>query len=187
MDGTGTLATRPGLWTALISATIYLILGYLLLLPRGEPVAPGIGPPLSLATAVSNGLTFAFLTAGWLTIRRGDRVRHRRYMVLAFLSITAFLLLYVVRQALAGTLHFGGPEVLYRFVYLPILIPHLAISTLCIPPVVYNFVVGLTRPLHRVGATLHPAVGRVVVPLWMVSSAMGLVVFALLQGYSVGG
>lgn len=178
-----TLHDRPGLWTGIVSLAIYAVLGYLLLAPRGPPLAPELGPPLSLGTAVANALTFSFLTAGWLAIRAGHRRRHRTLMVLAFLSIGSFLVLYVTRQYLAGTLAFGGPPILYAAVYLPILIPHLAVSAVSVPPVVYNFIVGLTRPLNQVGRTLHPRVGRVIVPLWMMSSLMGLAVFALLQTY----
>lgn len=104
-------------------------------------------------------------------------------MELALLSISAFLVLYVTRQYVVGTLAFGGPPLLYRWIYLPLLLPHLAVSAAAVPPVLYNFLVGVTRELHEVGLTLHPRVGRVVVPLWMLSSALGLVIFALLQAF----
>jgi putative membrane protein len=178
------LKERPGLWTALISVTIYAVLGYLLLAPRGPPIAPELREPFSLATAASNALTFSLLAAGWLSIRAGNRERHRTFMELALLSISAFLILYVSRQWIVGTLRFAGPEVLYLYVYLPLLIPHLIISAVCVPPVVYNFLVGLTRSMDEVGMTLHPKVGRIVVPLWMISSAQGLVIFSLLLIYS---
>lgn len=171
---------RPALWAALVSGVIYLVLGLLLLAPRGEPPMPWLRLPLSTATAASNGLTFAFLLVGWLYVRAGKLKRHRLMMELALGSISAFLVLYVTRQYLVGTIPFGGPEALYLYFYLPLLLPHLAISATCIPPVVYNFTVGLTRELGEVGSTLHPRVGRIVVPLWLLSSSMGLVVFALL-------
>jgi putative membrane protein len=169
-----------------ISASIYVTLAYLLLVPRGEPIAPWLREPFSIATAASNALTFGLLAAGWVSIRAGNRERHRTFMELALLSISAFLILYVSRQWIVGTLRFGGPEALYLFVYLPLLIPHLVISTVCVPPVVYNFLVGLTRSMDEVGATLHPKVGRIVVPLWMLSSAQGLVIFSLLQLFPGG-
>jgi putative membrane protein len=181
-----TVGDRPGIWAALVSALIYLTLGILLLVPRGAPPAPALGPPLSVLTAVANALTFLFLTTGWLSIRAGNRLRHRALMELAFLSIVSFLALYVTRQILSGTLAFGGPEGLYLGVYLPLLLVHLAISTATVPPVIYNFLVGLSRPLNRVGATLHPRVGRIIVPLWMASSLMGLTVFALLRLFPAG-
>lgn len=180
------LTDRPGLWAGIVSAAIYLVLGYLLLLRQGEPQAPSFGPPLSVATALANGLTFAFLTVGWVAIRARRLRRHRTFMELAFLSIGSFLVLYVTRQFLAGPIAFEGPPLVRSAVYLPILITHLAVSAVSIPPVVYNFLVGLTRPLNRVGETLHPRVGRIIVPLWMASSLMGLVVFGLLQVYRVG-
>lgn len=175
---------RPGLWAAAVSLLLYAVLAYLLLAPRGEPAFPEWGFVLSLSTAAANGLTFLLLGAAWWAIRTGRARRHRLLMELALASILGFLILYVGRQYLVGTFAFGGAGLL-RVAYLAILLPHLAISSLAIPPVVYNFLVGLTRPLHEVASTLHPRVGRVVVPLWMTSSAMGLVVFGLLQVFPV--
>lgn len=177
------LRRRPGVWAGLLSAAVYLVLGYLLLAPRGPPPFPELRLPFSLATAASNGLTFVLLAAGWRAIRARRRERHRLLMELALLSITAFLALYVTRQYVVGTLAFGGPPPLHRWVYLPLLLPHLALSATAVPPVLYNFLVGMTRELREVGLTLHPRVGRVVVPLWLLSSALGLGVFALLQAY----
>jgi putative membrane protein len=174
---------HPGVWAGLVSGAVYLSLGVLLLAPRGPPPAPELGPSLSVLTAVANALTFSFLAVGWVAIRAGNRLRHRTFMELAFVSIASFLALYVTRQILSGTLAFGGPEALFLGVYLPVLIVHLAISTTTVPPVLYNFLVGLSRPLDRVGATLHPRVGRIIVPLWLASSLMGLLVFALLRIY----
>ncbi len=104
-------------------------------------------------------------------------------MILALLSISSFFILYVTRQYLVGTLEFEGPEAVYRLVYIPVLIPHLALSAAAVPPVIYNFIVGLTRRMSEVGQTPHPRVGRIVVPIWLMSSTLGLVVFALLQYY----
>ncbi|MDX1534582.1 MAG: DUF420 domain-containing protein [Thermoplasmata archaeon] len=178
-----TVGDHPGRWAALISGVIYLTLGLLLLVPRGAPPASDLGPSLSILTAAANAFTFLFLTFGWLAIRRGNQVRHRRLMELAFVAVVTFLALYVARQVLAGTLSFGGPPALYTAVYLPLLSVHLAISTATVPLVIYNVLVGLSRPLSRVGQTPHPRVGRVIVPLWMASSLMGLSVFALLRAF----
>lgn len=178
-----TFGQRPGLWAGVISLAIYVVLGLLLLGPRGMPPAPWLRQPLSVATAIANALTFTFLTAGWLSIRAGRAHRHRLFMEMALVSISAFLILYVSRQYMVGTLQFEGPKVLYRYLYIPLLIPHLAISAACVPPVIYNFIVGLTRDMSRVGQTLHPKVGRVVVPLWLLSSILGLVIFFMLQYY----
>ncbi len=177
---------RPGLWAGLVSVIVYLILGFLLLVRQGPAPTPWLRLPLSIATAASNALTFGLLAAGWVAIRSGRPTRHRLLMELALVSISGFLILYVTRQYLVGRLPFEGPEMLRVFVYLPLLIPHLAISAACVPPVIYNFIVGLTREMGKVGMTLHPLVGRVVVPLWLLSSAQGLTIFALLQYYHAG-
>lgn len=173
------------MWAAISSVAIYFILGFLLLGPRGAPPDPSLRLPLSVATATSNALTVGLLTAGWLSIRAGQRKRHRLLMIMALLSISSFFILYVARQYVVGTLEFEGPEAVYRLVYIPILLPHLVLSAAAVPPVIYNFIVGLTRRMSEVGLTPHPRIGRIVVPIWLLSSTLGLIVFALLQYYHV--
>ncbi len=180
------LEERPGVWAAVISAVIYALLGFLLLAPSGAPPKPELRLPLSAATAAANACSIGLLVGGWISVRGGQRERHKLLMTLALLSISSFLVLYVSRQYIVGTLQFEGPEALYRAVYLPLLIPHLALSAAAVPPVIYNFIVGLTRRMGDVGATLHPQVGRIAVPIWLLSSTLGLLVFGLLQYYRLG-
>ncbi len=180
------LRDRPGVWTAIASAIVYLVLGLLFLFPRGDAPTPELRLPLSVATAASNALTIGLLSAGWIYIRSGRTRQHRLLMILAMVTISGFLILYVSRQYLVGTLEFEGPEVLRQYVYLPLLYPHLVLSAAAVPPVIYNFLIGISRRLDEVGMTRHPLVGRIVVPVWLLSSALGLVIFTMLQYYHFG-
>lgn len=99
----------------------------------------------------------------------------------AFLLIMAFLIMYVTRVYLGGIKAFGGPEVVYRWVYLPTLTIHVSLSILSIPLVVYNVLVGLTYPLGELRRTAHPKVGRWAVALWSTSLTLGIVVYVMLN------
>jgi putative membrane protein len=94
--------------------------------------------------------------------------------------ISLFLLMYVTRIYLGGIKEFPGPENLYYYGYLPILIVHLTLSILCIQPVLYVALIGLTHRIEDIPRTRHRRVGRMAVPMWILSLALGLVVYVLL-------
>ncbi len=94
--------------------------------------------------------------------------------------IFLFLVMYVTRIYLGGIKEFSGPESVYVYLYLPVLIIHLALSIICIQPVLYVALIGLTRKIEDIPATKHRLVGRIAVPLWILSLALGLVVYVML-------
>lgn len=174
----------PLLGTLLATLSIYALLSYLLLAQRPVSQGPGftllVGVLPHLIAAVNLG-ALACLLLGWRAIRRGRVPMHRRFMGSAFLLIMAFLIMYVTRVYLGGIKAFGGPEVVYRWIYLPTLTIHVSLSILSIPLVVYNVLVGLTYPLGEVRPTAHPKVGRWAVALWSTSLTLGIVVYVMLN------
>ncbi len=91
-----------------------------------------------------------------------------------------FLALYLYRLTIVGTTPFGGPDAVYRFVYLPVLAVHITLAIVCIPLVYYVLLIGLTHPVSAIPATRHRRVGRVAATLWLVSFSLGIVVYLLL-------
>lgn len=167
-----------------LTAAVYAVLGYAL---SGEPPAT-LHPALARLVALAPHLIAAINTAaliclrlGWRAIRAGRIATHRRYMLAAAALISAFLVLYVTRVALGGTKAFPGPAAVRAYLYLPMLTVHILLSILSVPPVIYNLLVGLTRPSSAVRATAHPRVGRAAVAMWSVSLTLGLGVYALLN------
>ena len=94
--------------------------------------------------------------------------------------IFLFLVMYVTRIYLGGVKEFPGLESLYLYLYLPVLIIHLALSIICIQPVLYVASIGLTHRIEDIPQTKHRIVGRIAVPMWNLSLALGLVVYVLL-------
>jgi putative membrane protein len=168
--------------TAVITLLAYSILGYLL---TGRPETVGSDNPLSLvlphAIAVVNLSALVSLQLGYRAVRHGEIGRHRLYMLLSFILISAFLVMYVTRLILGGVRQYGGPEILRLYIYLPALTIHLALSIVSIPLVLYNISVGLTTDLGRVRSTGHPTVGRWAVRLWSASLALGILVYLMLN------
>ncbi|MBB6645260.1 DUF420 domain-containing protein [Halobellus ruber] len=113
-------------------------------------------------------------------VRRGRIGRHRTLMMATLGLFAAFLVLYLYRITLRGTTAFGGPDAVYRFVYLPTLGVHILLAVACIPLLYYVALVALTRPVHAIRESRHPRVGRIAASLWFVSFLLGDVVYLLL-------
>lgn len=112
--------------------------------------------------------------------RRGRIGRHRAFMITTLGLFAAFLVLYLYRLTVRGTTAFGGPDAVYRFVYLPTLGVHILLAIACIPLLYYVALLALTRPIPAIRDSLHPRVGRVAASLWFVSFLLGDVVYLLL-------
>lgn len=178
------LVRRPGVVAVFLAALVYAALGYALTAEPPTRLPPAVARLVALAPhliAIINATALACLLLGWRAVRAGRIVRHRRYMVAAAALISAFLVLYVSRVALGGTKAFPGPTAVRAYLYLPILTVHILLSILSVPPVIYNLLVGLTRPAGAVRMSAHPRVGRVAVAMWSVSLTLGLGVFLLLN------
>jgi len=130
--------------------------------------------------AFVNALALVLLASGWWFIRKGFIKLHRIVMPSALGLIFLFLVMYVTRIYLGGVKEFPGPESVYLYVYLPILIIHLVLSIICIQPVLYVAFIGLTHRIEHIPRTKHKIVGRIAVPMWILSLALGLAVYRLL-------
>ena len=120
------------------------------------------------------------ILAGVRWIRRGHVVHHRRAMLASLGLFATFLLLYLYRVAIHGPTTFGGPEVLYTYLYLPLLAVHMVLAIVCIPLLYYVLLLALSHPVTDLGGTRHPRIGRVAASLWVTSFALGFAVYLLL-------
>ncbi|MFC3476944.1 DUF420 domain-containing protein [Halobacterium litoreum] len=130
--------------------------------------------------AAISATAIATILAGWRWIRRGDVDKHRAAMLSTTLLFAAFLGLYLYRLVVHGTTEFPGDGAVYTFVYLPVLIIHMGLAMVCIPLVYYVLLLAGTRPVAEIYDTNHAKVGRVAAALWLVSFALGIVVYLLL-------
>lgn len=176
---------HPVAVTVALSAVGYaLVIGtFLGVLPRG------VYPDLSVwwvnrladAIAVINTAALVALVAGWRWIRRGDVDRHRWAMLAAFGLILLFLVLYLSKVGGGGTKEFVGPTVPY-YAYLSMLAVHVLLSILAVPLVVYQVVTGLSHtPAELRQLARHRRVGRIAATAWIVSLALGVVTYLLLN------
>jgi len=145
-------------------------------LPRSETLIAVVPHVNAVISVVAVGT----IAVGWRAIRRGNVDRHRAAMVAAFVLFVAFLVLYFYKVILAGPASFGGPDVVYRFVYLPILAIHVLLAVVTLPLLYYVLLLATTRPVSALPDSPHPRVGRVAASLWITSFVLGIVVYLLL-------
>lgn len=131
---------------------------------------PHINAMLSL-TAIGT------ISYGVVSIRRGEVQQHRRTMLASAGLFALFLLLYLYRISLEGPTSYPGPGLLYQYVYLPMLAIHILLAVLCIPFVYYALLLASTHSISRLPETNHPRAGRIAAALWLISFALGVLVY----------
>lgn len=171
----------PALTAVLTIVSLGLVFGAVL---GAAPALPRLSDPVLRAiphvNAVLSAVSIGTIALGWRAIRRGAIRRHRLLMVTSTVLFASFLVLYLYRVALEGPHSFAGPNVLYRWLYVPILAIHILLAIVCIPLLYYVLLLAGTRPIDEIPETVHADVGRVAASLWLVSFALGIVVYLLL-------
>jgi putative membrane protein len=173
----------PALTGLLSAISLALVFGAVLgALPAGTlPRAPaGVVNAIPQINAAVSLVAIGTIATAWRAIRRGNVERHRALMLTSLVLFVAFLALYLYKVALEGPAPFPGPETIYQFVYLPVLGIHITLAIVCVPLLYYVLLLALTRPIEELPRTNHRRVGRVAASLWLVSFALGVVVYTML-------
>lgn len=135
---------------------------------------------LPAVNATLNGLCTVLLTAGYIFIKRGNKIAHRNCMISALLTSSVFLICYVTyhykMKQVYGEAHtrFLDPA-WFRPYYLAILFTHL-IGAFAIVPLV---IITTTRAL-RERFDAHKRIARWTWPIWMYVSITGVIIYLLL-------
>jgi uncharacterized membrane protein YozB (DUF420 family) len=135
---------------------------------------------LPAVNASLNGLSAAFLAAGYFFIRQKNKIAHRNCMVAAFVTSVIFLICYLTYHTWLGVvLHRGPTRFLepqwFRPFYLAILLTHTILAIVIVPMIL----VTLNRA-RRQDFEAHKRIARWTWPLWMYVSVTGVVVYWLL-------
>ena len=130
---------------------------------------------LPAINASLNGLSAILLTAGYLSIRAGNKTAHRNCMIAAFTTSVIFLGCYLTYHFTVRTItHFVEPA-WFRPIYLTILLTHTVLAVVIVPLILIT----LNRArLERF--ELHKKIARWTFPLWLYVSVTGVVVYLLL-------
>ena len=175
---------RPGALTAVLTVVGYaLVLGTLV---GGLPIYPEISRGtvnlLSHAIAGINTTATILLVLGWRWIRKGEVDKHRAAMGSAFVLILVFLVLYLLKTGGGGTKEIDLAMGPIKIAYLAMLAIHVLLSILAVPVVLYALILAVTHtPTELRNETPHKRIGRIAAGSWIVSLALGVVTYLMLN------
>lgn len=174
----------------LATTVILSIVGYALVIGTFSGLVPAaVFPDLTIeqvnrladAIAVVNTVATLTLLSGWYWIRQDEVTKHRIAMGTGFGLILLFLVLYLTKIGGGGTKEFVGPTLPY-YAYLGMLAVHIVLSIVAVPVVLYALVLGLTHtPRELRTETPHRRIGRIAAGAWILSLALGVVTYLLLN------
>jgi len=190
----GRVREHPRATTLLLAAVGYAAVVGVFAVPSVQALFPELSLGqvnlLAHAIAVVNTLAVTSLAAGWYWIRNDEVSKHAHAMLSAFVLILLFLSMYLPKVAGGGTKEFVldsayGWVPLWEWVYpayLAMLAIHILLSILAMPLVLYAVVLGLTHtPTELRTETPHRTVGRVAAGTWILSLALGVITYLLLN------
>jgi uncharacterized membrane protein YozB (DUF420 family) len=134
---------------------------------------------LPALNACLNATSAMLLATGYVLIRSGRRVAHKRVMIAALVSSALFLTSYLVYHAQVGSVRFRG-EGPVRRVYFTILLTHTVLAVVIVPLVATTLVPALRGRFDR-----HRRLARITLPLWAYVSVTGVVIYWMLYRLAV--
>ncbi|HZP23516.1 MAG TPA: DUF420 domain-containing protein [Terriglobales bacterium] len=136
-------------------------------------LSPSFFPALD---AVLNGSSALLIGSGLYLIKRGRRQAHKRLMLAAFVTSSAFLVSYLYYHLVlrAGVTRFQG-QGFSRPLYFGILISHTILAALVVPFVLITLARALKGRFDR-----HKKIAPYTWAIWMYVSVTGVVIYLML-------
>jgi uncharacterized membrane protein YozB (DUF420 family) len=148
--------------------------------------------PLVHVNATLNALATVLLVVGYLLIKRGRVMAHKRVMLSAFAVSTVFLLCYLWYHYRVGRVEFTHPGII-KVIYLMILASHIVLAATVPVLAIWTIYLGLRATgsfgrgdVAETGQDLavyrakHRRVARWTYPIWLYVSVTGVVVYVML-------
>jgi protein SCO1/2 len=141
---------------------------------------PGWAMRLPSVNAGLNSLSILLLVSGYASIRAGHKLRHRNFMIAAFVASAAFLGCYLAYHWALGEYTgqhgraFIGPD-WGRITYYLILIPHVILAALVPFLSIRVFWLAFAGRWES-----HKRLARVTFPIWMFVSVTGVIIYVML-------
>jgi uncharacterized membrane protein YozB (DUF420 family) len=129
---------------------------------------------LPAVNASLNALSGILLLTGYVMIRTRRIQQHRRCMIAAFVTSSAFLVCYIVYHAQVGSVPFTR-QGLVRPMYFTILVTHVTLAATIVPLALVTLSRGLNGRYPQ-----HVRIARWTFPIWLYVSVTGVLVYVLL-------
>jgi uncharacterized membrane protein YozB (DUF420 family) len=129
---------------------------------------------LPALNASLNAASFILLVTGYYFIKTKQWRKHRACMIAALVMSGLFLTSYVIYHAQVGSVPFQKTGWI-RTVYFAVLIPHVILAALMVPPVIITVSRGLSGKYDK-----HRRIARWTLPVWLYVSITGVIVYVML-------
>jgi uncharacterized membrane protein YozB (DUF420 family) len=129
---------------------------------------------LPALNATLNATSFVLLVTGYYFIRKKQWRKHRACMIAALVMSGLFLTSYVIYHAQVGSVPFQKTGWI-RTLYFVVLIPHVILAALMVPPVIVTVSRGLSAKYDK-----HRRIARWTLPVWLYVSITGVIVYVML-------
>lgn len=129
---------------------------------------------LPAVNAGLNSVSAVLLLAGYVFIRRKNKIAHRNCMMAALATSTLFLISYLTYHYSAGRTTFKDPA-WFRPFYLALLLSHTVLAVVIVPLIFVT-----ASRAFKARFELHRKIARWTWPLWMYVSVTGVLIYFLL-------
>ena len=129
---------------------------------------------LPTLNAALNGFSTILLLFGYIQIKKGQRDRHRLFMIAAVIVSAAFLTSYLIYHYQVGSVPYPHHD-WTRPLYFAILIPHIILAGVMSPFIIAALWFAVKGDFER-----HKRLTRRVWPVWMFVSLSGIAVYFML-------
>ena len=171
-------SARDGFWMRIILILSVVVSGavaFLILGPRPEGMEGAMDvSALPKVNAGLNALTTAILLVGFWFIKQRNFEAHKKAMLSAFGTSSAFLVTYILYHWFkAGHAKYTGD---FKTIYYVILITHIILAALIIPLALLTLYRGWSGHLGK-----HKKIARITLPLWLYVSVTGVIIFIMVH------
>ena len=129
---------------------------------------------LPTVNAILNAVSAVLLMFGYIKIRQGNRLIHKKIMISAVISSALFLISYLIYHYQVGSVPYPYHD-WTRPVYFIILIPHVILAGVMVP-----FILAALYFAFRSRFDKHRRLVRWVWPVWMFVSLSGIAIYLML-------
>jgi len=130
-------------------------------------------PLLPHLQAVLNLTTACLITLAYFHIRRKEKSIHRKYMIIALIASSVFMVSYLTYHSQVGYAKFLG-EGAIRPIYFTILASHIILAAVTVPLVLTTVTLALRANFKR-----HRRWARWTFPIWIYVSLSGIFVYLM--------
>ena len=135
---------------------------------------------LALFNAVINGTVSVVLVLALLAVKNKNFALHKNLMLFAIILSSLFLVSYIGHHLLSGETKYGGAHDGKFYLYLFILITHIALATVILPFILFTAYRALTGEYEK-----HKKLAKYTWPLWLYVSVTGVLVYLLISPYYI--